>query len=509
MNRKSNYLLLCSLVLCLWSCKEQDFEPMVNENTNDLAIASPLSAVPTNSLDWESIDYMPTVPGQSVIPVPWASSASRQMTFEMANDYKKANGWELVYSTFSTQVIPDKYYFVLYNKYSGLLRMYLYVTNSNFIHSVNVVQTLEFEGSYAPGSPLLNFSDQLIVDVNQNSLFASSIEKAQVAPNTWYAFEHELAYDQNLTNQTSFTAFFKWPVRAAQITEVKLNGNIDGSLDGNISIPGINFSVASSINTTNNSAGNGTIKLTGDADKNDLSALGQAFFSGAKKALEKAGLSQVEGILGGIFGKNSNGSTDNVNLKLDATIDVQGSLESNFLLSSPAIAVPSVDNTNIAGHLPAYDKALGVFYISNRPTILEKKYIIRQYDQSGQEIYPRYQYVYDVVDNSFNMIFNPEVLAIADISNIQKEVIVVDKPYVQIDAGLENIGGNYYQINSIVSIPEFRGTVIGSRISFDVVPKDGSPKITITKTFKSNMSFETIWQDGDPGPGDDIPIDFF
>jgi hypothetical protein len=107
------------------------------------------------------------------------------------------------------------------------------------------------------------------------------------------------------------------------------------------------------------------------------------------------------------------------------------------------------------------------------------------------------------------MQFNPEVLAIADISNIQKEVIVVDKPYVQIDAGLENIGGKYYQINSIVSIPEFRGTVIGSRISFDVVPKDGSPKITITKTFKSNMSFETIWQDGDPGPGDDIPIDFF
>jgi len=262
--------------------------------------------------------------------------------------------------------------------------MYLYISPTSFIPSANIIHTLQIEGPHKTSSPLLNFSDQLVVDVNKKSLFASAVEKALVAPGSWYAFEHELTYDKNLANQSSSTIFFRWPVRSAQITEVNLNGKIEGSLDGNISIPGVNFALSSNINNTNNTAKNGIIKLTGNGDSNDLSKLGQAFFSGAKKALEKAGLGIVEGILGGILGKNSNGNTDNVNLKLDASINLKGTLQQSFLIESRAFAVPGADNTDVIGSLPSYDKPLGVFYISGRPTIRQTKHVIPQYNNQGQ-----------------------------------------------------------------------------------------------------------------------------
>ncbi|MEL6556919.1 MAG: hypothetical protein AAFQ94_01965 [Bacteroidota bacterium] len=513
MNKKSlNYSLLILLLLS-FSCQDNELPEPESSGVALEDIDNEISAVPTYPLEWENRDYMPTPPGVSRIWVPWASNASREFSFETANDYRKANGWELVYNTFNEEEVPDKYYFILYNKYSGILRMYLYIPSTSFIPSANLIHTLELEGPYKNNSPILNFSDQIVVDPNTRSRFASSVEKAQVAPGTWYAMEHELAYDENMANQSSSTAFFRWPVRSAQITEVRLNGKIDGSLEGNITIPGVNFALSSSINTTNNVAKNGIVKLTGDGDANSLSKLGQAFFSGAKKALEKAGVGVVENILGGIFGKNSSSNTDNVNLRLDASINLKGTLQQTFLIDSRTFAIPGVDNSNLIGASPAYDKPLGVFYISGRPKIHRKTTNVRQYDNMGQEQYPKKRYTYTVESNSYNLKFNPEVLAVADIRNIRPEVVLRDISYAMISGKLENIGGKFYRTGQVILIPDYAASVIGTRISFDVVPKDGSPKVTVSKTFKSNMSYSTVWTAPRPpgsGPGGGgIPFDLF
>ena len=501
------YLSLCLLLLFFSSCQESDLPEPSSSTVFNEDVENQFNAVPTHPLEWENRDYMPTPPGVPRIWVPWASNASRQFTFEMANDYKKANGWELVYNTFNDQEVPDKYYFILYNKYSGLLRMYLYIPSTSFIPSANLIHTLELEGPYKNSSPMLNFSDQIVVDPNTRSIFASSVEKAQVAPGTWYSMEHELAYDENMANQSSSSVFLRWPVRSAQITEVNINGKVEGSLDGNITIPGVNFALSSSINTTNNVAKNGIVKLTGDGDANSLSKLGQVFFSGAKKALEKAGFGIVENILGGIFGKNSSSNTNNVNLRLDASINLKGTLQQTFLIDSRTFAVPGVDNSNLIGASPDYDKPLGVFYISGRPTIKETTTNVRQYDNLGQEIYPKKRYTYEVVPGSYNLKFNPEVLAIADIRNVRSEVILRDISYTQISGTQENIGGKFYRSGSQILVPDYRGSVIGTRVSFDVVPKDGSPKIKIAKTFKSNLSYKTVWTA--PTSPNDPPFDLF
>lgn len=59
-------------------------------------------AVPTLYFDWENVDWMPTPHGQSRIPTPWVGQGSLVGTYdwEIVNDYKAFDGWELLYSTF-------------------------------------------------------------------------------------------------------------------------------------------------------------------------------------------------------------------------------------------------------------------------------------------------------------------------------------------------------------------------------------------------------------------------
>lgn len=489
--------------LTITNCSHQDeiIEPKINkEKESDTPVVPPPSGSSNARLpyplDWENVDYMPTPPGIPVVLVPWASGASRQFTIEIANDYRRANGWELVYNTFNTTTLEDRLYFILYNKYSGIIRMYFYIPPSaNFIPSANIVHKLEMEGSYASSSPMLNFADQVVVDVSGKSKFASIGEQWQVAPGTWYAFQYELAYDHQYSNQSSSTFSFIWPIRSTQIAQIELNGTVQGTLKGNIQMPGLDLTVSSSVTNTTG----GTLNINGESDGFKLSDLGQAFLTGVQGAFEKAGAGIAEGILSGIFGKNSNSNTDNVSLKLNATIKLTGSLQQTFLLDSRSFAIPGYNQTQTIGFSPAYNEPLGVFYVSNKPTIHETVFITPQTDGNGQQIEPRRQYTYQVDANSFQFIFNPSVLSSATISGIKREVILIDSNGAYEMVGRrENIAGQFYYTGGIVGTNDNMGMILGVRVSFDVIPNSGAPKITIAKTFVANkISTEIITPPGE------------
>ncbi len=503
------FILLFMGLFCLWSCQEPEVEPVVFENTNDIDITSPRGTRPDRPLtNWETIAKMPRPAGLPDILPPWVvGSTSTEVPAGIREDYRSANGWEMVYNTFTTIEDPNQKYFVLYNKYSGLLRMYLYISdNQPFIGTDNLSQTLTLQGGAGLSSSLLNFSDQYVVDVNQTSDMASATERSKVKPGSWYAFEHELAYDANLSSQSTSSASLAWDFDATSIANVKLNGTLSGSLVGSVASPGLGFSAT--LNNNLNFVGKGQIKLSGDKDSNGpLAQLGSALFSGVKKAFEKASQGQVEGILNGIFGKNSSGGKDNIKLKLETDLEVDGTITQSIGLTGLWLQIPGTSNPNPSSATPMYNKAVGVFNISNPPVINRETQLIRQYDQSGQEIQHITHYMYVLDDNSVNLIYNPEVLAIASIQNMRKEVLVTGIPGTVLDPAHENIGGSPHMTGPIVVIPHHTGIVVGTRISFDVVPNDGSPKITIVKTFKSNMTYTTKWYDPNSGPGDDIPID--
>lgn len=493
--KKNHLTYLLFVILLLGSCKKLEThsgDPMELTGSNKSKGGSKIFGIPTYPLNWENIDYMPTPSGAPSILVPWASGSSRQFTVEIANDYKSVDGWVLVYNTFNTSTQQDKLYFILYNKYRGLLRMYYYLPNTtNLIQSSNIVHKLGTEGSYSSSSPIMNFAGSEVVDFSNNTNFASTLEQWQIAPATWYAFEYELAYDPNLSTQNFGTLNFIWPITANQITQVQINGNIDGTLKGNISLPGTDLTVNPTISVITG----GQINIKGDSDvEKGKTSFGTQLYNTLKglvtKNLTNIAGGFIEKIFSGIFGGKTNSNSDNVNLKINATISFNGSLSSNFLLNSNALSVPGYDQTNTSGFTPDYNNVLGVFYVANKPTITETVHSIPQTDPYGNSIPPKTQVVYAVKLPTVNLIFNPLVQGIANIENITYQVITQNTGILGVGS-VENIGNNNYVVGTMVGIEDNTVDVVGVRVAFDVVPISGSTKSVITKTFAVNK--ETLY----------------
>lgn len=463
------------------------------------------SGISTYPLDWENIDYMPTPPGTPSVLVPWASGTSRQFTAELAGDYKSSDGWTLLYNTFNTSALPDNWYFILYNKYRGLVRLYYYIpSNANYISSANITHKLAIEGSYAPSSPMLNFAGQRFVDVNSNSRFASTVEQWQVARSTWYVFQYELAYDENMANQSYSTFNFLWPLRSSQITNITIDGTVMGSLNGTISLPGSDFTISPTF-SIDGSRNKSTVAIKGSSDAEKLKpGLGQTIVNAIKNAITNGAKGIISNILSGIFKRNSSTPEENVNLKIDAKVSLNGQLTSDVLLSSPVFAIPGYNQSSTPGFVPAYNKPLGVFYLSDRPTI-DVTYRKVPTPPCAEEGAPDeyYLYKFNIDPNSFQLNFNPAVTGVADIQNIEYDILLKYSRASDILTCASSyreeliIGqGTFYEVFFLRTLfPTFgTGPTLSAplylRVSFDVVPKDGNPPVTITKTFVTRTTLQ-------------------
>lgn len=100
-------------------------------------------SVVTPDFDWENADWMPTPAGYARIPVPWIGAGSLSSFYEtdILNDYKSFDGWEMLYNAFSSEAssIVNNPFFVLYNKYRGTMRIYLYITTP-FVATSSYIQ---------------------------------------------------------------------------------------------------------------------------------------------------------------------------------------------------------------------------------------------------------------------------------------------------------------------------------------------------------------------------------
>lgn len=497
---KKLYFLNVVLVLFLAAaCKKSDL-PVSKDGSLHLD-KNITMGVPTSPLTWEAADYMPTAPGQPQILVPWASGVSRQFTADIANDFKKIDGWELVYNTFSATAIPDRYYFILYNKYRGILRMYYYLPNTtNLIASSNIVHKLAIQGSAAASSPLMNFAGSEIIEWGTNVNFASTLEQWQIAPATWYAFEYEIAYDKNLAAQNIYSLNFVWPITSNSITNVVINGTSQGTLTGNINLPGTDLTISPSF--TSNGGGNIIIKGASDVEKIKPSITTSLF--NTLKGLVTKSLTSIAGgfvnkIFSGIFGGKSSDPADNVNLKINSTIALTGSLTNSILLGSPSISIPGYDQTATSGPVPAYNQPLGVLYPANKPTIIETEHIIPQTGSGGQQLPAKRQYIYSVDLSKLNFDYNPAVTNIARIERYQESVILNYSSSYSMIGERETIGNHDYLTGATVGTDGQKGSVVGIRVFFRITPNDGSPKSIIVKTLAANLVKVTV---NDP-PGEE------
>lgn len=193
--------------------------------------------------DWANADWMPTPPGQSRIPSPWVGEGSIVSAFGMdiTNDRYPTDGWELLYNSFTphapgTLVNP---YFVLYNKYRGTIRFYLYVTSSFIANSTNLQDGISVISDH-PTSLLRFLGREISVDstdcIKQYHQIqpAPSDGSSPLATNKWYMLQYELAYDPDLKSVPYTEIQVSWYLNYTNIYEIDLGGSIEGTIRGTI-----------------------------------------------------------------------------------------------------------------------------------------------------------------------------------------------------------------------------------------------------------------------------------
>ena len=452
------------------------------------------ASIPAYVFDWETADYMPT-PSTHSIYVPWANGAVKGFPSDIWYDFKKSDGWELLFNQFNPNLpLQPNPFFVLYNKYRGLLRIYIYVTSGGFTNSDYLTDGLNLSPNVSQ-SHMLNYIGQDIVDVNNKQQVATKIEGTQIATGVWYAAQYEIAYDPAVATSSYQQMGLNWTLKWTNISTVKLEGDIQGSLKGTITTPASSFNLGSALMSgALQAAGLSVFSNNGGSDPahpgtgNHL-GLPAKVFEAAQDGLSGGLSGVVKNIFSGIFGGNSN-NMQQVNLTLNAKITLGGSITgSGALIPDPGLGlgVPGTNNSQTApGLIPYYNEPMGVVYITGKPAVTVTWKLVRTGPNKG-DFYNSYTYTLN--PNSFQVIYNPAVLNVATIENYKQEVLAIN---VGGRHTMETIGNytalklnaNGGMFNILPTDPPGEpGGGPAVRISFDVVPNNGAPRVKIVKTF--------------------------
>ena len=507
--------------------------------------------------DWENIDYMPTPPGQSRIPVPWigAGSITPEYGLEIAYDYKKDDGWILLYNTFDPNSPGELInpYFALYNKFSGILRIYLYI-NTPFISTSTYIQDgISIVTNH--NCNLLNFLGQDIIDVNAkniesfNQIQSKSYEAMPLASYKWYLLQYELAYDPKISSIKKTDIQLAWYLNYINVSDIELNGESTGNITGNIGAAESTWSKGESIAKN---IGEGVLSGIGESfwennriDENGNNKFGidnkvfNSIASGLKGALSNSaqGLpGAIIGFISGVFSSNGNNGITPVSLQLKTEMDINGKItEKGAFPSSPTtFYVPGTLNDDTGNgngnvvfpvnpgkieldsakfvdsvfiNIPKmkHDAPLGVVYFKNGATIetgvnIQKYYEKDPYDNREYYYETHYLLLPEHIDYSDFLIINPVVEKEANIKIIQQDLVHfranfkslanINPKFIYMgEKGHKDYGTNYPE--------QGFDHIFGVRFTIQITPKNGGKEIILMKTFKlkeiRTETDETIW----------------
>lgn len=506
--KKVVYLTCIFGVVFFSSCKKDltNYQISVSAKAKD--------PIPPFIFNWEISTYMPTNPA-NIVPMPWIGSVGG-INSNIVSDYKKADGWELVYNTFNNsaspylgQIPPGGLYFALYNKFRGLLRFYLYIPTGTATPTSNIAHGLSLYGN--SNSSLLNFDGNDIVDlsINKTAIMKTNNQQLNIMGN-WLSMQYELAYDPNIGKTTYPNFGLQWNSQAVNVSSIVLNGTQTGTLTGTISTPSASFDPASLFSGLT-AAG---LQLYGLSDVSALQATAPAgsrqanFLSGLSSAISGGLSSSLSNLFSGVFGGNSNNSQE-VNVTMNTTINLAGNLTNNIGITNPVLVISGQSNVTTAnGPTPAYLQPLGVFNLSNKPTVIITE--ISRTVRNRPRPYSGYFYIYHctaaIDDNSFTKIINPYVQSLATVTLASEEIIFVNPDLLQPTPQGTNPNLIYLSYNGtkqtigntidLVGTTDYNspfttslGNTVTVRLTFNVAPNNGAPASKIIKTFLANVVY--------------------
>lgn len=508
--------IACLLLSLLVGCKKE-----IRENSVKTSLPGKNTLTPYG-FNWETGDYMPTPSGVSILK-PWASGSNQSFPLIFGTDIKKSDGWELVYNTFSPTEFIQPAYFVLYNRYRGLLRAYFYLTPTTPIPSSNVSHTLIQNAGSA--TPTLTYSGlsaaNLDTTVNNTELIQ---QYKTTATGTWYAEEFDMVYDPTVSTKNAASNLMVWQLNSINVSNLAINGTSQGGINGTIAQPnppGPNI-FGSLINGALGFAG---YKALGDyVIKLATSELTKKAVESLRDAAKAGFTGQAKNVANGIFGGASSGGDSSkmyVHLTTNTNYKLTGSSTDIYTLASNSMVIPgSNGQESVTGYAPVYRAPLGIMTLSHAPT----SHLTYIYSQAGGGTYPEMI----LNTNSYSILWNPSIIDGnnpngATIQNLKQEIISYEwypgenyvrwqgngieydglRPYLKNDLAVDN----YIRLETYASCYGCDNTddlavdresfIVGHklpqhviRISFDVVPNNGAPRIKMVKSF--NITLEGI-----------------
>lgn len=537
--RKNMILLLFALPFV--SCKK-DIKSV--EDITDDAIVRIKGVIPA-TFDWKTVNYMPTPPGQTPISVPWVGQGSLSALYgiDVIEDNRPEDGWVLLYNTFDANSPGplQNPYFILYNRYRGLMRIFLYLTGDFAIQSSHLTDGMNLV--YNGSSQMLAYMGTNFVDLTQPHKSFTQIEKAPtdnslpMATNKWFMMQYEFAYDPQLATIPFNNMQLSWFTNFNTISQISLGGNVEGTIKGTIAASGegsnnvlnsalgnlgkiagtVGLSAVGSqflnnasgtypgSNFTYDSQGNVTGTVSHQANNN--LGLPDGLFTSIKTGMA-AGLSAatgnipgaVAGVFSALFGGSSAPQQQTVSLNLNATLTLNGTstTSGSFPASPTSVWVPgtqglTASNTaNIQGFIPLYENSLGVFSLSNAPIATKQTYSVRNADGSYEN-----RTEIDINTNSYTIQFNPAVVNSnpdgATISNVTQEAVIEYNANDNVFGTKEMVGNTTYWTAPFGIVAYNTGRQqhpypfidkAWLRVTFDITPNSNpAARAKIIKTF--------------------------
>lgn len=493
-------LILSSLLLFNNSCKKIPISSITLKNAKSVdALNYPFN--------WMTATEMPVSPSSPNDPsMPWQSQSGSYIDAYLVNDYNYNDGWRLVYNTFNPTVIATAtgepaggLYFAIYNRFRGLLRFYLYIPPGLFGNSSDIEHGLSVYSDNGSTTSMLNFEGSDLIDpsINIDSITKTNNNGVAVGGG-WYAMQYEIAYDPNFASTVYPDLGFAWNSRTVNITQIQVDGSQTGTISGNITKQSGGFNWPGTLFNI----GLGAAEIYGTAGANAFGGLAQKLIKGTNGGFSGT----LSGLFSGIFGGNG-ADTEEVDLKMNTDISLNGTLTGSQPLVPNTLVVPGQTQGNTVGAPPPLiSQPLGVFNLTGRPIINETTTESQVTNPPGMSgIYNQYVNSYSVDGNIFNQLFvtNPEIINSADsgaqIENLETEAVILN-PVIPSNPYALQIGGTLDTIGNYIAIT---GTSVGTtytvvrnqppndsvavRVSFNVVPNNGARSSLIVKTFIANL----------------------
>ena len=378
------------------------------------------------------------------VAAPWNSRVSATLLPDTVRyDVKKEEGWDVAFDFLNQDDLPNMNYFGLYNKYTGVLRIFYFFNKevsqsaSDFAFEVvlgwNDAKSKSYYSALNYGIPL-----DAEVDMNKNLLGDSGSAKTfrfLVTPYSgigrstmsrgWYAFDINLsAYSgKSLSEQGSSILI---TCRANNKTKVTLATDILGKIGGDIEAKIDRAKLSASSNGLSGTLGDigSAFGSLGRATASTIKAVAKGGIAGAfdaaslwvSTAFNIASMA-TKGSGGGSGEDPQDKLSGKLDLKLNATANTTGYLESAVATNVEPIVMtnaPIIKDSNVGKGVWNIDKSPELYFVSDRVVIGSED---PGYWSEIMEIVPtsvydmeeaaRFPYFYD--PSSFEVAINKEI----------------------------------------------------------------------------------------------------